>query len=543
MNLKLLIDSESFSQNFPIELRDFIGYCKDRDINVNEEILEYLEEKRLFFPIFRTSERFIEDTKKLKKLYSEGLLKEPKNEFFVSWDEFYIFNKKYGIKELSIYSYYSKYQIFHLIRILDFITLKFSLKDDDDIFLRDKKFREKNIDKILTQFVESQCQFCFFINYIQNKYLPFSKDSRYIMLININLKELMALTSLIDISKVSEKFSIDILKSIRMNFSIDGSKINPLKNWYHLVKYISYEKKMKLKGKALLAQDYYLVSDMLRLLIEDLTGEEQYETYSVLDETKGDWMHRIYGKKINYKDIDVLKIILTDYRINPEPDLLLIVEGHSEEAAIPIILNAYNETLEEYRIELYNAEGVDKKIDELMKYIGIPTVRKIDEKYHVSPFRTRIFGIFDKEGRFKFKKPDDITKKIMNDILKRLPIEINEETRDILLMDTIRIKVWNKCFEYDNLANEELIFLLEKYSKKYNHELKISESELEGYRQRNEDIKRLYIAKTGQNLNKKQFGELIGAFLADNVKNGKEDYDIIEVLNEVIFFSKGAKSN
>ena len=96
----------------------------------------------------------------------------------------------------------------------------------------------------------------------------------------------------------------------------------------------------------------------------------------------------------------------------------------------------------------------------------------------------------------------------MNEILKQLPKEMNEETRNILERDTIRIKVCNKCFEYDNLSNEELIILLEQYSQKYNHEFKITDSELKVYRQRNEDIKRLYFDKTGENLSKKQFGEL-----------------------------------
>lgn len=543
MNLKLLIESESFSQNYPLELKEFIKYCNDREIIINEKILEFLEEKKMFFPIFRTEQRTIHDTKILKKIYSTGLLKEPRSEEFIPWEDFYKLNEKFGIKELSIYSYYSKYQIFYLKRILDFITLKYTfnqLDEDKEIFTRNKKFREDNIDRMLLNSNDSDL--IFLLNYVQNKYLPLVKDSQYKVLTNVDVEDLEQLTSIIDLSKIFEEtpYSIDVFKNIRIRFAGEGLSIDPLEKWYHLIKYVSHEKRAKLKGKALLAIDYYAISDMLKLLIEDLTGEEQLETASIFDSSRGSWQDRIYGKKINHKDIDVLQRLLTEYRINPNPDLFFIVEGYSEEAVIPIILNAYDFSLEEYRIELYNVKGVDKKIDELIKYKGIPITRKIDDKYYISPYGTKIFGLFDREGRFVSKEPEEIIDKIMKDIFEELPPELKtEKICDILEKEIFIIKFWDKCFEYDNLSNEELIFLLKKYGMKYGHEFEITDSEMNGYRERNEDIKRLFRNKTGAGLNKREFGKLIGDYIVENIRNGKEDYPIINVLNEAIFFSKG----
>lgn len=543
MNLKLLIESESFSQNFPIELKEFIKYCNNREVSINEKQLEFLEEKKLFFPIFRTDDWIWQDTKILKKLYSENLIRIPKNEKFIPWEEFYGLDEKFGIKKQLINSYYSKYQIFYLKRILDFITLKYTfnqLEDDKEIFRINKKFREDNIAPMLLNF--NDINLIFLINYIQNKYLPIVKDSRYTVLTNINIEDLEQLTSIIDLSKIFKEtpYSIDDLKNIRIRFAVDGLSIDPLEKWYHLIKYVSHEKRANLKGKALLAIDYYAISDMLKLLIEDLTGEEQLETASILDSPRRSWQIRIYGKIINHKDIDVLQRLLTEYRINPNPDLFFIVEGYSEEAAIPIILNAYNLSLEEYRIELYNVKGVDKKIDELIKYKGIPITRKIDDTYYISPYGTKIFGLFDREGRFASKKPEEIIDKIMKDIFETPPDEIKTEKNwDILEKDIFILKFWDKCFEYDNLSNEDLIFLLKEYGVKYGHEFEISDSEMNGYRERNEDINRLFKSKTGAGLSKREFGKSIGDYIVENIGNGKEDYPIIDVLNDVIFFSKG----
>ena len=155
MNLKLLIESESFSQNFPLELNEFIKYCNNREVSINEKNLEYLEEKKLFFPIFRTDKWIWQDTKILKKLYSENLIRIPRNEEFIPWEEFYGLDEKFGIKNRLINSYYSKYQIFYLKRILDFITLKYTfnqLEEDEEIFKINRKFRDDNIDRMLLIF-------------------------------------------------------------------------------------------------------------------------------------------------------------------------------------------------------------------------------------------------------------------------------------------------------------------------------------------------------------------------------------------------------
>ena len=127
----------------------------------------------------------------------------------------------------------------------------------------------------------------------------------------------------------------------------------------------------------------------------------------------------------------------------------------------------------------------------------------------------------------------------MKDILETLPNEMKtEKNLDILEKDIFILKFWDKCFEYDNLSNEELIFLLKEYGVKYGHEFEISDSEMNGYRERNEDINRLFKSKTGVGLSKREFGKSIGDYIVENIGNGKEDYPIIDVLNDVIFFSK-----
>ena len=53
MNLEFFIKEEQFIQAQPLELDRFISFCKKRKLNVNRELLEFFDNKRLFFPILR----------------------------------------------------------------------------------------------------------------------------------------------------------------------------------------------------------------------------------------------------------------------------------------------------------------------------------------------------------------------------------------------------------------------------------------------------------------------------------------------------------
>ncbi len=127
----------------------------------------------------------------------------------------------------------------------------------------------------------------------------------------------------------------------------------------------------------------------------------------------------------------------------------------------------------------------------------------------------------------------------MSDLLKRIPENIEKETIDILKKETIKIKIWDKCFEYDNFEDRELITLLQEYSKNNGIEFEISEKEIHELREKkyNNNIANLVVNKTGR-FSKKQFGQLIGNFIANEIKSGKRDRAIIDILDDVIKFAE-----
>ncbi len=72
------IENEYYLQNTPLDINEFVNYCKKRGIDTNEKELEFFERERLFYPIIRINRLIREDeiiifTKDDEKLYSRPL--------------------------------------------------------------------------------------------------------------------------------------------------------------------------------------------------------------------------------------------------------------------------------------------------------------------------------------------------------------------------------------------------------------------------------------------------------------------------------------
>lgn len=113
MNVKELILQEAFYQNFPLEVDNFIEYCKKRGLNVNRGYLEHLEQEGRLKPIMRVDGYYvITNTTDLKELYENDHVIDPRQKGFSSWNKFYELSEGYQVE--IVHSYYHTYQIYFL---------------------------------------------------------------------------------------------------------------------------------------------------------------------------------------------------------------------------------------------------------------------------------------------------------------------------------------------------------------------------------------------------------------------------------------------
>lgn len=118
--LKYYFEKKLYLENPPLKMKDFINFCNQRSIKINENKLEQLEKKKLFYPIFRHKSVYNEITdvhmapsfdshvnEKFVELYNDNYIYIPKYYEFIEFNKFYDRN----IHECKVYSYYSTFQI------------------------------------------------------------------------------------------------------------------------------------------------------------------------------------------------------------------------------------------------------------------------------------------------------------------------------------------------------------------------------------------------------------------------------------------------
>ena len=118
--LKYYIENQFYIQNPPMDIEEFVKFCKKRGINISIGELELYEKEGFFYPIFRTKNEFygnmfhkyvFDKCEKncINNALENGRIYLPSKDIFESFDSYTERGKGYKIS-----SYYSSFQIHHL---------------------------------------------------------------------------------------------------------------------------------------------------------------------------------------------------------------------------------------------------------------------------------------------------------------------------------------------------------------------------------------------------------------------------------------------
>lgn len=369
--MKELIDSK-YPQYSLLSESGFRRFLDSRGIYVRTENLEQFEKEGFLFPVLRLYrpksqipgriyEGVSTDAYSLKSYKDGGFLEYPSFDNFREWSSY-----KDGY-ENSVVILYHPYQILIIQKLLSSVSSisKYSILESREEFRQRfdeiKPFYDKS-KKYYLKTKPNRIKIVGLLLHLQNAYQPIYRNSfipdwrgeggtledwRSWKRKKFSPEETL---------KRSD-FTIDEVKDFRDWLAVQASFIDPIKNFYMIFHLIPYRKKLKLSGKALLAQDYYEFVGVLNLFLKDLTSEDQLEPDDIIDAGRGSWKKEFYGDPFDYSDPVIRRRIVENYIGNSMPKLLLLLEGDTEEEAIPIIANSMGFYLKARGVEIYNYEG------------------------------------------------------------------------------------------------------------------------------------------------------------------------------------------
>jgi OLD-like protein len=488
---------------------------------------------RVFAPVFRVREPDV-DVEPLR------IPPESKNNWFDkgwAWDTTAI-GANYEVPlptDRTQEAYYSIFQIDHLEVVLCALTLELHLDsyigatepiDWDANGNRWMDYSEKQVDELRChEFRRSRALLC---QAISNRYyphtqgdkrtvqVPTSHSSDHWTVVNAHRWSWHEAVRVWDPKLVETQFSLTPakLRHAYEGLAFSQAHIDPIESWYQLTQFVSLDERKRLKGDALRAQTLREGAHMLRLLYKDLYGEELPHFNEVMRTI----ITPIPELEVRRDARRYLEFVANRYHVNPQPKVVVLVEGESEKIAIDRIFSEWFDShYGNYGIEIIVLGGVSVATGSKQVSYGA-IIRLIDYLHH---HQSITFLVLDDEGFVRHLTT-----------LARKAKSIHHKRRYVTRGDYI--KIWRRSFELDNFSNTEIAKALDEVSQETARFTAAEVSVVKQQANPGAGLKKLFKQKTRAALNKILLTEaLLGIMFDAKTRRKPSNRPIVKLLARV----------
>ncbi len=224
---------------------------------------------------------------------------------------------------------------------------------------------------------------------------------------------------------------------------IRWTHIDPVSRWYNLARFVRIDKRELLKGDALRGLAVREMAQMLRLFHKEAFGKD----LRPLGEVGVHVIKRIPDVDPELDPMRALELSANDYGVNGKPQLVLFVEGETEQTVLPVIFERlWGAPASRYGIEISSLGGVDNAAGG--KEAPFSALwRLVDYLHH---HQTLAFVLLDDEG-FATRNVRDGLRKANS---------VHSADRKATRRD--HIKVWKTSFELENFSDTEIALALNR---------------------------------------------------------------------------------
>jgi len=435
------------NSQFPVtslmESKDFLKYIALRDFSFSLKDLEYFDRNGLVRPVIRLKRPKLNQSRPpyLKYQYSGtdiysfqdyfkmGLIEFPIDGDFQEWSN-------YSTEVLDVCLYYHPYQILQVDHIISHFNYVIKGTELDSI-QNPAEYIHHLTDRLRRSIMQvKKSEVTRWINrtglliLLDDYYGRWFKDKIPLNIFDTSSrpdrhKKLLAWAKNFSPNHILilSNMKLEEIEQFYIELSLHARKMDPIYEWFILQKIIKKSRKFKLKKQALLAQNYYDYLYMISLFIYDVTGKDMPEPDEVLRNDSRKWKGIRFGEPFDYStkktQNQILKYFLDDRPI----ELVILLEGETEERITELILEA---------------RGVDLERDGFFVY----NVRGLDNLQHLKPL-------------FRIAQLIDITVFAMLDNDKGVDDKIRlmkESAKKLGYTKDIRIRKWNRDFESENFG-------------------------------------------------------------------------------------------
>lgn len=459
---------------------EFTSFCRARGLNIDDERLRKLERLELLKPMLRL--RKVDQRIKIRTLdgnrYEDlGPLDEGETwkgetktellqfgfrpEIVASWREHGVLwspwdgpsphDAEIDAEPRRHVAYYSEFQVWDAQTLLQELTLcerAENALDDSGQPNGHHKSHPSLLAKMAQDVIEARkvpdprTTFGLFCQVISDRYYPQTQSDERMITVSRDGTfhgwkwETFAASWQAEPTRLQFELDRDMSRRIHSQLNVEQGFRNPLHAWRGLTRFVAVAERKKLKGDALLAESLGEMSDMLRRFHEDAFEE-------VLEDPRHVGFRNIDAPVISPDDdpYRALELEANLFHLNPKPRLVLIVEGQTEEAVIPLIFeHLFGVPAARFGIQVRGMRGVGNATGS--KKDSLSALWRLVDFLHLQ--QTVALVLLDREGL------------AAKNIAKGLTIAPSVHFPDRLVTRPDYVKLWKLCFELDNFSNSEI---------------------------------------------------------------------------------------
>jgi len=516
--------------------REFAKYCTARDLRVDEARLERLERLGVFRPIARMVDH--PDLPGLLNVPGGPVKDWIKKGALI---DTYRLDANYDVPAKSdenSEAYYSIFQIDHLEMVLNDMTGQVLL--DADLLEEEGQIdwvgrgefwvehAKKRIDwwkkQEFRQALPILCQYVANLYYFRTqgngRMIAVSKgNSGHDQWMNFNTGnwDWRAYRRAYDLNEIVDTFDLTQAKSKHAYLTLARAAkfCDPLEKWGNLVDFISLPKKKYLKGAALKALGLRDAANMLRLLHQDLYDEVLVPVH----QATGTVLKEFPEKEIREDTRRHLEFVVNQYDLNPQPKLVLFVEGRSETVMVNEIFKSYyGHHPGRIGIEIVDLRGVNNATGNKKEDRFRAILRLVD---YLHDHQSLTFLILDRENYAERLKQE-----------ARKARSLHGQNRFAMPED--HIALWDVSLEFDNFSDTEIASALSALNESG---VKFKRSDVKIAREAEEPgkaLRELYARKTQERLKKPKLAALLSKILIDpKAKRRIYNRPLVKLLDQV----------
>lgn len=235
--------------------------------------------------------------------------------------------------------------------------------------------------------------------------------------------------------------------------------IDPLGDWFDLVREADPEWWGRLSGRARSAIDLRIAAEILLRYYDDLARAGRAAPLPA-DEPGARLVRTDFDRRLRPKRR--LDELLTHFGLSPHPAVLLVLEGATEMLLVPRVMQLLGVRTSDDYIRVQDAEGVTTSISSLVAYAIAPRGVLDDSGRYIMLTRplTRLVSVTDAEGpRATAAQRSEQRKTWVERMLRTLPTE--QRTGEVRgsLERLVHVLVWNRAgasFEFAHFSDRQI---------------------------------------------------------------------------------------